>query len=304
MLLTGGAGFLGHHLVRAWRDERPGDHVLVLDTLTYAADAARIGETALLVGDVADPAAVHAAFDRLGRVDALVHLAAETHVDRSIVSAPVFVRTNVVGTQVLLDVARERGVGTFVHVSTDEVYGSIRSGSVDESAPFRPSSPYAASKAAGDHLVTAAFLTHRLPTLVVRPANAFGTGQHPEKFLPLFCRAAVRGEPMPLYGDGSHQRDWLWAGDFVSAITCLLDNGERGTAYNVPGGGPVTNRAVAHAICRQAGCPRSLVTPVPDRPGHDRRYAMRGARIRALGWRRTRLLVDELPALVEEARRA
>lgn len=304
MLVTGGAGFLGHHLVAAWQRARPADRLLVLDALTYAADARRLGKTPLVHGSVADPQAVREAFGRLGTVNVVVHLAAETHVDRSIASAPVFVTSNVVGTQVMLDVAREQGVDTFLHVSTDEVYGPVDEGTVDEEAPFRPSSPYAATKAAAEHLVAAAHRTHGLPTLLARPANCFGTGQFPEKFLPVVCRAAARGKPLPLYGDGLHARDWLWAGDFASALLCLLERGQRGTAYNVPGDGPRPNREVAAAVCALAGRPESAIVSVPDRPGHDRRYAVRGDRLAALGWRRTRRLDDELPALLDEATRA
>ncbi len=304
VLVTGGAGFLGHHLVARWRRERPGDRLLVLDALTYAADASRLGDTPLHVGDVADPVAVRAAFERLGTVDLVVHMAAETHVDRSIATPAAFVRSNVVGTQVMLDVARERGAGRFLHVSTDEVYGSIAEGFVDESAPFRPGSPYAASKAGAEHLVAAAILTHGQDAVILRPANGFGRGQFPEKLLPVLCRAAVRGEPLPLYGDGLHCRDWVGAEDVARACILVATRGVAGAAYNLAGGGPRTNRSIALAICRLCGRGEDAIVSVPDRPGHDRRYAMDGSRLAALGFSPTITLESALPALIEEARRA
>ncbi|MSQ03661.1 MAG: NAD-dependent epimerase/dehydratase family protein [Myxococcales bacterium] len=305
VLVTGGCGFIGHHLVSRWAATRPADTLLVLDLLTYAGNASRLpGDAALVVGDVADPAAVRAAFDRLGRVDALVHLAAESHVDRSIIDPARFVLTNVLGTQVLLDTARERGVGRFVHVSTDEVYGSVDVGAADEAAAFRPGSPYAASKAAGELLVHAAHNTWRLPTVVARPANTFGTGQFPEKLLPVLARAAVAGAPLPLYGDGLHQRDWLAVDDLCDALMLLVDRAADGSVWNIPGGGGRTNRSVAEAICGVAGVSLSLITSVADRPGHDRRYAMDGSAIHALGFRASRSLDAALPALVAEARAA
>ncbi|MBM4367682.1 MAG: NAD-dependent epimerase/dehydratase family protein [Deltaproteobacteria bacterium] len=304
VLVTGGAGFLGHHLVAHWRRARTGDRLLVLDALTYAADASRLGDTPLHVGDVADPLAVRAAFERLGAVDLVVHMAAETHVDRSIAAPAAFVRSNVVGTQVLLDVARERGAGRFLHVSTDEVYGSIAEGFADESAPFRPGSPYAASKAGAEHLVAAAGHTHGLDVVLLRPANGFGRGQFPEKLLPVLCRAAARGEPLPLYGDGLHCRDWVASEDVARACMLVATRGSAGTAYNLPGEGPRTNRSVAEAICRLSGRGDDAIISVPDRPGHDRRYAMDGSRLARLGYSPTITLASALPGLLEEARRA
>ncbi len=304
VLVTGGAGFLGHHLVAHWRRERPGDRLLVLDALTYAADATRLGDVPLQVGDVGDPLAVRTAFERLGAVDLVVHMAAETHVDRSIAAPAAFVRSNVLGTQVMLDVARERGAGRFLHVSTDEVYGSIETARVDESAPFRPGSPYAASKAGAEHLVWAAVLTHGLDAVTIRPANGFGCGQFPEKLLPVLCRAAVRGEPLPLYGDGQHCRDWVAAEDVARACMLLAERGATGTAYNLAGGGPRTNRSVAEDICRLSGRGEEAIVSVADRPGHDRRYAMDGSRLAALGYAASITLESALPLLIEEARQA
>ncbi len=305
VLVTGGCGFIGHHLVSRWTTARPADTLLVLDLLTYAGDASRLGAHAdLLVGDVADPSATRAAFDRLGRVDTVIHLAAESHVDRSLVDPARFVLTNVLGTQVLLDTARERGVGRFLHVSTDEVYGSVDEGAVSEAAAFRPGSPYAASKAAGDLLVQAAHNTWRIPTVVARPANTFGSGQFPEKLLPVLARAAVAGHPLPLYGDGLHQRDWLAVEDLCEALMLLVDRASEGTVWNIPGAGVRTNRSVAEAICRAAGISTALIRSVADRPGHDRRYAIDGSALRALGFHASRSLDAALPGLVAEARTA
>lgn len=304
MLVTGGCGFIGHHFVHAWRRAHPDDPLVVLDALTYAADPARIeGLADLVVGDIAAPEAVHRAFDRLGRVDRIVHFAAESHVDRSIAAPAPFVHTNVLGTVVLLDVARERGVGRFLHVSTDEVYGSIPPGApaAEEGAPFAPRSPYAASKVGGEALAAAAFHTWGVPTIVARPTNTFGTGQYPEKLLPVLLRAALSGAPLPLFGDGLHERDWLDVHEHVAALLLLLDRAAPGTAWNVAGTGPRTNRSVAEAICRLLGLPPSRIVSVADRPGHDRRYHVAGSKLAALGFRARRPLEEALPELLREA---
>lgn len=306
LVVTGGCGFIGHHFVRRWRNEHPTDRIVVLDALTYAGDASRItGFADLVVGDVADPDAVRGAFEMVGDVDVLVHFAAETHVDRSLREPARFVRTNVLGTQVLLDVAQERGVGRFLHVSTDEVYGSIAEDEPPavETAPFRPGSPYAASKVGADALVTAAFNSFNLPTIVVRPANTFGTGQYPEKLLPVLIRAALRGEPLPLYGDGLHVRDWLAVEDHVSALNLLLRAASPGSVWNLRGAGGRTNRSVAEAVCVATGVSLDRIQSVPDRPGHDRRYAMEGSRLAALGFSAMIKLEDALAGLVAEGAR-
>ncbi|GDX78486.1 dTDP-glucose 4,6-dehydratase [Deltaproteobacteria bacterium] len=307
VVVTGGCGFIGHHFVRRWREIHSGDRIIVLDALTYAGDASRIaGLAELVVGDVADPEAVRGAFEAAGDVDVLVHFAAETHVDRSLHRPATFVRTNVLGTQVLLDVARERGVGRFLHVSTDEVYGSIAEDAppAAEESPFRPGSPYAASKVGADALVTAAFNSFNLPTIVVRPANTFGTGQYPEKLLPVLIRAALRGEPLPLYGDGLHVRDWLAVEDHVTALNLLLSAAAPGSVWNLPGTGGRTNRSVAEAVCVATGVSTDRMQSVADRPGHDRRYAMDGSRLAKLGFSATIKVDDALLGLVAEWRGA
>ncbi len=307
LVVTGGCGFIGHHFVHRWREAHPGDRIVVLDALTYAGDASRIaGLAELVVGDVADPAAVRRAFALAGDVDTVVHFAAETHVDRSLEAPATFVRTNVLGTQVLLDVVRERGVGRMLHISTDEVYGSIADDtpSASEAAPFRPGSPYAASKVGADALVTASFNSFNLPTIVVRPANTFGAGQYPEKLLPVLIGAAVRSEALPLYGDGLHVRDWLAVEDHVAALNLILARAPVGTVWNLPGTGGRTNRSVAEAVCVATGVSFDRIQAVPDRPGHDRRYAMDGARLAALGFSPKITLEAALPGLVAEARGA
>ena len=305
VLVTGGCGFIGHHLVRAWAAHHPADTVAVLDALTYAADPARIAGLAhLVVGDVADPTAFDRAADALGGIDLVVHLAAESHVDRSLRDPARFVHTNVLGTQVLIDRSRAHGVARFLHVSTDEVYGSIAHGAVDESAPFRPGSPYAASKAGADHLVAAAVRSFGFPAVVARPANVFGTGQYPEKLLPVLARAAVRGAPLPLYGDGLHQRDWLAVEELCSALLCLAARAPEGSVWNLPGAGARTNLALAEAVLAAAAAPRALVAFVADRPGHDRRYAMTGEAAASLGIQARTPVEVAIPALVDEARRS
>lgn len=305
-LVTGGCGFIGHHFVQAWHRSNPNDPMVVLDALTYAAEPTRVhGCAELVVGDIADPTAVHRAFDRLGRVDRLVHFAAESHVDRSIATPAPFVRTNVLGTQVLIDVARIRGVGRFLHVSTDEVYGSIPVGAppAGEGAPFAPRSPYAASKVGGEALVAAAHHTYGLDTVIARPTNTFGLGQFPEKLLPVLLRAALAGDPLPLYGDGLHERDWLDVGEHVAALQLLIERAPAGSAWNVAGTGPRSNRSVAEAVCVALGLPSSRIGSVADRPGHDRRYHVDASRLAVLGFRASRRIEDALPELIREAGR-
>lgn len=305
LVVTGGCGFIGHHFVRAWRAAHSDDRIVVLDALTYAGEATRVAGVAdLEVGDIADPMAVRSAFDRAGNVDLLVHFAAETHVDRSLVDPSRFVRTNVLGTQVLLDVACERGVGQFLHISTDEVYGSLAPGAPPavESAAFRPGSPYAASKVGAEALVTAAHNSFGLPTIVVRPCNTFGVGQYPEKLVPLLVRACLRGQPLPLYGDGLHLRDWLAVDDHVAALNLILRHAPPGSVWNLAGTGERTNRSVAEAVCAATRTSPDRIVSVADRPGHDRRYAMSAAPLAALGFSPKITLEAALAGLVAAAR--
>lgn len=303
ILVTGGLGFIGSHLVRALLDARPESQVVNLDLETYAADWSRLedlkGQPRLqhVRGDVADAPLVAQLLGDF-RIQAVLHLAAETHVDRSIADAAPFVRTNVLGTQTLLEGARRVWVGQegvrFVHVSTDEVFGDL--GPEDppftEGSPYAPSSPYSASKAAADHFVAAAWRTHGIPALVVHPSNAFGPGQHAEKFLPTLVRTATAGREVPIYGSGRQVRDWMHVGDLVAALLRILDRGRPGERYLVGAGNEWENLALAQEVMAildrlsPGGAPhaRHLVR-VADRPGHDRRYAVNASRLRReLGW--------------------
>ncbi|MFN7130908.1 MAG: dTDP-glucose 4,6-dehydratase [Myxococcales bacterium] len=308
LLVTGGAGFIGSNFTRSHLDAHPTDTVVVLDSLTYAgnlknlAGLERHGGFRFVRGDICAPGDVVAAFDACsGDVDALVHFAAESHVDRSIDDAAPFVKTNVLGTQVLLDVARARGVGRFLALSTDEVYGSLGPDDAPftEASPLAPSSPYSASKAGGDVLVRAAARTFGVPAIVVRASNTYGPYQFPEKLLPLFITNAFEERPLPLYGDGRHVRDWLYVGDLCDALERLLRAGRLGETYNVGGRCERENLTLARAICHETGKPESLIRHVSDRPGHDRRYALDTSRIEAeLGWKPGPPIEDRLGELV------
>jgi dTDP-glucose 4,6-dehydratase len=289
LLVAGGAGFIGSTFV-ARRLRASADTIVVLDKLTYAGSRENLAEVeaaaalaprlTFVHGDICDPNLVG---PLVAGADAIVNFAAETHVDRSISSADDFLRTGVVGVNVLLDAARANG-RRLVQVSTDEVYGTIDSGAASEEAQIAPRSPYAAAKAAGDLLCLAYHVTHGTDVVISRGANTYGPRQHPEKLVPLFITSALEDEPLPLYGDGRQRRDWLFVDDHADAIGLLLDRGEPGGVYNVPGGDERVNRDVARAILSATGKPASLLRSVDDRPGHDRRYAMTGDRLAALGW--------------------
>jgi len=292
VLVTGGAGFIGSHFVRALAASGR-DEVAVLDVLTYAGSMENLEGAAceFVRGDVACPEDVAGVLGA-GRFDGIVNFAAETHVDRSIEEPAPFLRTNVIGTQVLLDAARAAGVARFVHVSTDEVYGPMAQGvCATEDFPLRPSSPYAASKAAADHLVLAARRTWGLPAVIARPSNNYGPRQYPEKAMPLFITNALEGRPLPVYGDGLHERDWLFVDDSVRALLMLLAAPALAhAAYNISFGRPRPNLDIARAILREVsgGEPAGggpAIEHVADRPGHDRRYAPDSRRVRdELGW--------------------
>jgi dTDP-glucose 4,6-dehydratase len=290
LLVAGGAGFIGSGFVER-RLAATGDSIVVLDKLTYAgsrdniahleADPALAPRLLFVQGDICDADVVR---PLAAGADAIINFAAETHVDRSIHAADDFLRTGVIGLNVLLDAARDRGC-RLVHVSTDEVYGSIEDGAADEEAALNPRSPYAAAKAAGDLLCRAYFVTHGVDVVISRGANTYGPRQHPEKLIPLFVTNALEDAPLPLYGDGLQRRDWLFVDDHADALALLLDRGESGAIYNVPGTGERTNRDVADAILGTLGKPAELLRSVADRAGHDRRYAMTGDALEALGWR-------------------
>jgi dTDP-glucose 4,6-dehydratase len=281
VLVTGGAGFIGSHFVR--RLVAAGEEVVVLDKLTYSGNTANLAgvEHEFHRGDIVDPDAVSSAGHGC---EAIVNFAAESHVDRSILGAAEFIRTDVLGTQVLLEHARTQGV-RLVQVSTDEVYGDVPLGApaCTEDAVLRPSSPYSASKAGGDLQVLAYVRTYGVDAAITRGANTYGARQHPEKFLPLFVTNAFDGEPLPLYGDGRQRREWLHAEDHCAAVELVLREGAAGEVYNVSGQ-ERENVEVVRRILDLTGASPDLVRHVTDRPGHDRRYALDSSKLRALGW--------------------
>lgn len=296
VLVTGGMGFIGSNLIRVLLRERPGWEIWNLDLLTYAAnpenleDVAPAAEAAgryrFVRGDIADAEGVDALF-RDAAFDAVIHLAAESHVDRSIASAGPFVRTNVVGTQLLLDAARSSGVRRFVHVSTDEVYGDLDADepAFTEETPIRPSSPYSASKAASDHLVLAYHRTHGMDVVVTRCSNNYGPYQFPEKLIPLMVVNALEGRDLPVYGRGENVRDWIQVEDHCRGIVAALEDGRAGEVYNFGGASERQNLEVVRRIAAAVGAGEERIRFVTDRPGHDRRYAIDFSKAeRELGW--------------------
>jgi len=295
ILVTGGAGFIGSHLVDLLL-ERPGTEVVVLDKLTYAGTRRNVEHHEpnprfrFVRGDVSDAAAVVPLVEEADRV---VHAAAESFVDRSIEDSRAFVVSNVLGTQVMLEACRELG-RPMLFVSTDEVYGSSEGEPFAEDAPMRPRNPYAASKAGADLLCRSYVTTYRMPVTTVRGANAFGPRQHPEKAIPTFAMAALRGRALPVYGDGSNRREWLYVRDFVRAIETVMDRGEPGGVYNIGGGTELTNLELAKRICAFLEVDPSRIAFVEDRPGHDLAYGVRWERLEALGWRPATPFTDGL----------
>jgi dTDP-glucose 4,6-dehydratase len=290
--ITGGAGFIGSAFVRLLLDELPSCQIINFDALTYAGNLdnlAQIDESrhSFVKGDIADRSAVLAALPT--DTDCLVNFAAESHVDRSIASADEFLRTNVLGTQVLLDAARECGIRRFLHVSTDEVMGSLPEGEdqyFTEDSPFAPKNPYSASKAAAEHLVNAARHTFGLDTVITRCGNNYGPRQFPEKFLPLMLSNAFQNEAIPVYGDGCNVRDWIYVEDHCRAILLALEQGRAGGLYNIGARNERRNIDVVHSVLDQLDKPRDLMKFVKDRLGHDRRYAIDPSRAETeLGWR-------------------
>jgi dTDP-glucose 4,6-dehydratase len=292
LFVTGGAGFIGSAFVRLVQAERPNVTITNFDALTYAGNLDNLAgldaqRHRFVRGDITDRAAVLAALE--DGTDAIVNFAAESHVDRSIASADAFLRTNVFGTQVLLDAARARGVGRFVQVSTDEVMGSLPEDDTaffTEASPFAPNRPYAASKAAAEHLVRAAQHTFHVDTVITRCGNNYGPRQFPEKLIPLILANALGDEPIPVYGDGLNVRDWIYVEDHCRALLAVLEHGSSGDVYNIGARNERRNIEVVAAILDALGKPRSLIRHVKDRPGHDRRYAIDPTKIeRDLGWR-------------------
>jgi dTDP-glucose 4,6-dehydratase len=283
LLVCGGAGFIGSTFVRS-RVRDNGDHVTVLDKLTYAGRRENLrdvdSEIRFVHGAIEDPVAVD---DAVAGCDAVVNFAAETHVDRSIAGPEEFIVTNMQGTHVLLEAARERGL-RYVQVSTDEVYGSIEAGSFTESSPLAPSSPYSATKTGADLLVSSYFHTYGLEAVICRGSNNYGPYQYPEKLIPLMILNALAGDRLPVYGDGKNVRNWLFVEDFARGIGHALVHGAAGEVYNCGGPEECENLAVVERILELTGADRGLIEFVSDRPGHDRRYSLSSAKLNALGW--------------------
>jgi len=317
LLVTGGAGFIGSHLVRLLLQERPDVEIVNLDLLTYAGNLANLEEVegdpryTFVHGDICDGPLVQ---ELLEGVDAILNLAAESHVDRSILGAAPFVQTNIVGTRVLLDAAGAAGVSRFVQISTDEVYGELpwmdpelsdphRRG-FSEDTPLHPRSPYSASKAAADLLALSYHMTFGMDVVIPRGSNNYGPNQYPEKLIPLMATRAMKGESLPVYGDGLHIRDWIFVRDFCSGILAALEKGRSGEIYNFGGNAERTNLQVVRGILRALGASEELIAFVPDRPGHDRRYAMDFSKARReLGWEPRGDFEVELVRTVEWYRR-
>ncbi|MBT1092224.1 dTDP-glucose 4,6-dehydratase [Streptomyces sp. Tu102] len=304
VLVTGGAGFIGSHYVRSLLagayDEGRGTAVTVLDKLTYAGNRANLPaddpRLTFVHGDVCDRELL---LELLPGHDAVVHFAAESHVDRSVTGAAEFVRTNALGTQTVLDAALETGVERVVHVSTDEVYGSIEQGSWTEDWPLLPNSPYAASKASSDLVARSYWRTHGLDVSVTRCSNNYGPYQHPEKLIPLFVTNLLQGIEVPVYGDGRNRREWLHVDDHCRAIHLVLMRGGAGEIYNVGSGDELTNLALTERILALCGADRSMIRHVTDRKGHDLRYALDDSKIREeLGWAPRTGFEDGLAATV------
>ena len=284
LLVTGAAGFIGSTFVRILREERD-DDVVVLDKLTYAGRRENLADVEdgieFVEGAIEDRELVSSL---VPGCDAVVNFAAESHVDRSIAEQDAFARTHVIGTGVLLDAVREHGVARYLQVSTDEVYGSIAEGSFTEDSPLDPSSPYSATKAAGDLLVSAHFHTYGTEAVICRGSNNYGPRQYPEKLIPLMILNALHGDPLPVYGDGRQVRNWLFVEDFARAIDVVLREGTPGEVYNVGGPDEAENIELVRRIVELAGADDSLIEHVTDRPGHDRRYSLSSDKVRALGW--------------------
>ncbi|MFI5226596.1 MAG: dTDP-glucose 4,6-dehydratase [Candidatus Limnocylindrales bacterium] len=316
LLVTGGAGFIGSCFVRDILARRDGTSIVVLDKLTYAgdrtdlaaveADPEQASRFRFVHGDIADAAVVG---PLVGEADAVINFAAESHVDRSILDPEAFLVTGVIGVHVLLEACRRErdraaagerpSAPRFLQVSTDEVYGSVPTGHSREDDALAPRSPYSAAKAAGELLVRSYVVTHGIDAVVTRGSNTYGPYQHPEKLIPLFITNAIDDQSLPLYGDGLQRRDWLFVSDHAGAIEHVLRHGASGETYNVPGSVELTNREVVAALLGRLGKPWSLVRTVEDRPGHDRRYAMDGARLAALGWRNRTAFEDGIVETVD-----
>lgn len=304
IFVTGGAGFIGSNFIRHVFGLKKGYAIVNYDKLTYAGNLANLESVAddpnysFFKGDICDPAAVEAA---MASCDSVVHFAAESHVDRSIYEPAPVIQTNVTGTFILLQVSRKLNIKRFVHVSTDEVYGDMEPGAfANESSPLQPSSPYSASKASSDLIVRSYVRTFQFPGLITRASNNYGPFQFPEKFLPLMITNALDDKPLPIYGDGKQERDWLHVEDHCSGILAVLERGRIGEVYNIGGLDVVENLTMARRLLRATGKPETLLSYVKDRPGHDRRYALTCDKMeRDLGWKPAMSLDDGLRQTID-----
>src|SRR6266436_1208027 len=304
IFVTGGAGFIGSNFIRNVLQAGKNHAIVNYDKLTYAGNLANLHAIAhhpgysFVKGDICDAVAAEKA---MRGCDAVVHFAAESHVDRSIYEPAPVIQTNVTGTFTLLEVARRTAISRFVHISTDEVYGDIAAGAdANEHSPVRPSSPYSASKAASDLLVLSYVRTYKFPALITRSSNNYGPYQFPEKFLPLMITNALSDKPLPIYGDGKQQRDWLHVEDNCRGILAVLERGKIGEVYNIGGSHVEENLKMAQRLLRLTGKPESLLSYVADRPGHDRRYALNSSKMeRELGWKPEISLEDGVRQAIE-----
>lgn len=291
LLVAGGAGFIGSNFIRYLLANYPDYEIINFDKLTYAGNLANLAEVAndprysFIKGDICDQKAVEEAMAKLGCSDLVVNFAAETHVDRSIVSAGSFVQTDIFGTYVLLEAVKKFKISRYLHISTDEVYGSIKRGSFNEQSNLSPNSPYASSKAGGDLLVRAYYKTFGLPVIITRSSNNYGPYQYPEKIIPLFITNALEGKKLPLYGDGKNVRDWLYVEDNCSAIDLVLKKGGLGEVYNIGGGNERPNIEITKFILKELNLSDDYIDYIKDRPGHDRRYSIECKKVAKLGWR-------------------
>lgn len=288
LLVTGGCGFIGSNFIRYMLKKYPDYQIVNLDKLTYAGNPANLKDLennpnySFVKGDICDPAVVN---EVMKKVDQVVHFAAESHVDRSIEDGSVFVRTNVLGTNTLLQSALANKIKKFIHVSTDEVYGSTMEGSFTETDKLNPSSPYSSSKAGSDLLAMSYHTTYGLPVCITRCTNNFGPYQYPEKLIPFFISRLMEGKKVPVYGTGMNVRDWIYVEDHCSAIDFVLHNGSAGEIYNIDGGNELTNLEITHRLLKMLGKDESSIEYVEDRKGHDFRYSLDGSKLEKMGWK-------------------
>jgi len=302
LLVTGGAGFIGSNFIRHMLKKYPDYHIVNLDKLTYAGNLDNLKDVeghpnyTFIKGDICDVKVVSGA---VSGVDAIVNFAAETHVDRSILEPGSFIQTDVYGTYVLLEAVKVEGIRRYIQISTDEVYGSIETGSFTEESPLSPSSPYSASKAGSDMLVHAYWTTYHLPVIITRSSNNFGPYQYPEKLIPLFITNAIEGQKLPLYGDGMNVRDWIYVDDNCAAIDVVLHKGIEGEVYNIGGGNERTNVEITDIILSDTGRLKSFIQHIKDRLGHDRRYSIDSSKLASLGFESKHSFNDAMKATVK-----